>query len=399
MSIPQNDIYHLWNRFVSKTATQSELDELFIYLQQSPNDHINLELIQQYLSGDVKEEINKEYWLNKANAIAGEQHENISRGKIRIAHRVHFLKTAWFRYAAAILIILGIGAYLWNKNNSTHSSTLATSTADREKPILPGGQKAILTLADGRTIILDSAANGQIAMQNGTLINKEGDKIIYGDSRHPGAAKPNPGSLNTYAAYNTMSTPRGGQYQLTLPDGTHVFLNASSSITYPTAFTNRSREVTISGEAYFQIKPNHSQPFIVKTKTEQITVLGTEFNINSYDDEPLSKTSLINGSIKINNQVLTPGEAYTNGKIIKTNITHDIAWKNGYFSFTDADIKTVMRQLSRWYDIDVKYSGTIPTDEFNGKIGRDLTLTQVLKILSKARINYRVENKTIIILP
>ncbi|MBO9572174.1 MAG: FecR family protein [Chitinophagaceae bacterium] len=352
--------------------------------------------------------------------------------------RVFMLR--WLKYAAAILIIAGLGTYLWNNSKQTKTSSNSNKplVAAFEK-ILPGKEKALLTLADGSIIELDSAANGQLTTQGNSRVIKKDGIITYSETvknegviaysegqpipSHGGVVSPNGetgvGSVQRPAT-NTMSTPRGGQYQLTLPDNTKVWLNASSSITYPVVFNEKTRTVSITGEAYFQITANARQPFIVKTKSEEITVLGTEFNVNSYNDEPISKTSLVSGSVRVSinppvdlrspqtsatpfskggGYTLRPGQAFSNGKITTTNISNDIAWKNGYFSFTDADIKTVMRQLSRWYDIDVKYSGAIPTDEFNGKIGRDLTLSQVLKILSKTRINYRIENKTIIVLP
>jgi transmembrane sensor len=323
----------------------------------------------------------------------------------RIVHRVHFLKTAWFRYAAAIILLVAGVAIYYLINKETQKPV--TQTIVKAEEILPGSNRAILTLSTGEKIALNNSASETIT--DGDLsIKNNGGQLSYNDSAR-GSFSPfekggsghehNATLRGGFTSYNTMSTPIGGQYQLTLSDGTKVWLNAASSITYPTIFTTKTREVKISGEAYFEVKSNSAHPFIVKTNKEEITVLGTEFNVNTYENELANKTSLINGSIKINNKLLQPGQAFTNGKIIQTNISKDIAWKNGYFSFEDADIQTVMRQISRWYNVEVIYRGKIPETEITGDIGRSLNLSQVLKVLKNLRINYTIEKNKIIIHP
>jgi transmembrane sensor len=304
-------------------------------------------------------------------------------GSTSIVHRVHFLKTAWVRYAAAIIILFGVGAYLWNTQQKEKPLITESKPAPVKNDISPGSTKATLTLSDGRKVEL-TPATGTIE-ESGTNIQNTNGRLEYGKADK--------------VVFNTMSTPRGGQYQLTLPDGTNVWLNAASSITYPTAFTSNTREVTITGEAYFDVRKNPSKPFIVKTPKEKITVLGTQFNVNAYSDEPVMKITLTQGSVMVADKKLKPGQAYVNGSITSTNIAHDLAWKNGFFAFEDADINTIMRQLSRWYDVQVKYAEEIPVGEFSGEIGRNLTLSQVMKVLSKVRINFKIENNTIIILP
>ncbi|MBO9571627.1 MAG: FecR family protein [Chitinophagaceae bacterium] len=395
MSTSQDHIIYLWNRFVAKTATKQELDELFIYLQQTGNDNTSLELIQKYLGSNTIEEIDREYWLNKAGEITEEN--------TGIVHRVHFLKTAWFRYAAAILIIAGIGAYLWNINSKVKTEDTKIANTNTIKEILPGGQRALLTLADGSTIELDSASNGQLATQGSSKIIKLEDGQLVYSAKPPipsrgGVVSPDgeTGVGSVQRATNTMSTPRGGQYQLTLSDGTKVFLNAASSITYPAVFNNKTREVKITGEVYFDVSKDPSKPFIVKSGSDQLTVLGTAFNINNYPDE-ISKTSLIEGAVKINDQTLKPGQAYSQGKLTTTNIQQDIAWMKGYFDFNGADLPSVMRQLSRWYNIEIKYSGKIPDVKFVGKLSRDLNLSQVLETLNDMGIKYSIERTTLTI--
>ncbi|MBO9571906.1 MAG: FecR family protein [Chitinophagaceae bacterium] len=330
----------------------------------------------------------------------------------------HFLKTTWFKYAAAILLIIGISTYLWNRSTKTEESkTVKTET--KKKDILPGGQRALLTLADGSTIILDSAANGQLAIQgNSKIVKLEDGQLIYNSgsisSPFEKGGRGDVRSGETAGGFmNTMSTPRGGQYQLTLSDGTKVWLNAASSITYPTAFTNKAREVSITGEAYFEVTPNKSQPFIVKTIKEEITVLGTSFNINAYPDEPSSKTSLIEGSVMVTTVApypplagdvspkakrgwtLKPGEAFTNNKIIKTDITQDIAWKNGLFNFNDLPFDEAMRQLSRWYDVEIIYDKGIPKKQLKGKMDRNLTLRDALSGLDGIGARFTLEGRVV----
>lgn len=308
--------------------------------------------------------------------------------------RTHFLRTAWLKYAAAIIIMLGVGFYFWYAGTKPNQSILAKQRGEynRNADIAPGGNKAILTLLDGSTIALDSAANGAVAQQGSTNIVKLANgQIVY---------RPGTKQLTSMVAYNTLTTPKGGLYQLTLPDGTRVWLNASSSITYPTAFARKERIVQITGEAYFEVVKDKTKPFIVKTRKDDINVLGTSFNINSYADEPVMKTTLLEGSVQINNKILKPGEAYRDGQIIKSDINKDIAWKNGMFNFQDAKLEEVMRQLSRWYGLEIIYEKGIPSIEFGGKIGRDLTLRQVLKALQSSEVHFTLEgNRRLIVKP
>ncbi|MBO9573782.1 MAG: FecR domain-containing protein, partial [Chitinophagaceae bacterium] len=314
---------------------------------------------------------------------------------VKPIHRIHFLKTTWLRYAAAILLIFGIGAYLYTTQQKKTSAPTAEASAKAVKnDVLPGTQKAILTLSDGKKIELNNAASETITDGNLSINNNKG-QLVYGQTVEGSVAQHRD---NREIAYNTMSTPRGGTYRVKLPDGSTVWVNADSKITYPTAFNSDKREVTLVGEAYFDITPVKSQPFVVKTLTDTITVMGTKFNVNAYSDEPYVKTTLQEGAVKVNEQLLKPGHAYLNKKVITADIEGDLAWTNGIFSFNDANLKSVMRQLARWYDIDVKYEGTIPADGLTGTIDRNLTLVQVMKLLGKAKINYTIENKTITIL-
>jgi transmembrane sensor len=298
----------------------------------------------------------------------------------KIVHRVHFLRTAWFRYAAAIvLLITGIAVYyIADKPGAAKDINHVTTTAD----IPAGSNRAVLTLSDGSKIELDSSAAKTI--NDGKLMIKNNSgQLIYSE-----------GGATTY---NTMSTPNGGQYQLTLSDGTRVWLNAASSITYTTAFTGKTREVSISGEAYFEVKTNKSQPFIVKTSSDIITVLGTSFNINSYKDEGSVKTSLIDGVIKVGDTNIKPGQSYQHGKVKQANTSQDIAWVKGEFNFEDLTAEQALRQIARWYDLQIIYEKKVPDIRFFGSVSRSVSLTTVLKVLNTSGITFTLRGKKLIV--
>jgi len=311
------------------------------------------------------------------------------------ASRIRLLQSPRFKYAAAIILLLGAATYLWKiRSGGEGHADISTTPA---QTILPGHKGAILTLADGRQLTLDSLHNGIVANQNGaraTLINGE---LAYQSTGQP----------THDISHNTITTPRGRQYQLILPDGTKVWLNAASSITFPTAFTGAERKVTIRGEAYFEVAANTQKPFTVQTGDAAIQVLGTSFNISAYNDEPTIKTTLLEGKVKVQNEptkesiVLQPGEQGVVAEHLRLNKKVDleqvIAWKNGLFNFNSTELFTVMQQLSRWYDIDIKYEGKVPALTVSGKMDRGLTLQEILEFLTKNEIKYRLEGRTIIV--
>jgi transmembrane sensor len=296
------------------------------------------------------------------------------------------LTAGWVRYAAAMLLLTA-GTWFWWEQSNTDKQEGTEVPQLVAKDIAPGAQIATLTLSDGSIILLDSAANGRLASQGNAEIRKDAaGQISYSviDNNNT------PENIR----YNTMSTPNGGQFQLKLPDGTKVYLNAASSITYPVAFVTGTRTVRITGEAYFEVAADARKPFIVETGKDKVTVLGTRFNIKAYTDEKAIKSSLVEGAIKVNDHILKPGEAYSNEKVFATNTDQDIAWKNGIFDFNNVSVQDAMRQLSRWYNIQVVYDE--PVDEtFIGKIGRNLTLNQVLKTMEGAGAHFRLESNTL----
>jgi ferric-dicitrate binding protein FerR (iron transport regulator) len=313
-------------------------------------------------------------------------------------HRVNFLKTAWFKYAAAVVLAASLGtlAYFWKAGPRT-GPLLTKSNKVLQPVIKPGGDRAVLTLADGRKIILDSAMNGNVANEGAAKVVKLADgQLAYHAQEGAGREM----------KWNTLSTPKGGQYQLALPDGTKVWLNAASSITYPVAFNQSQRTVKITGEAYFEVAQRPKQPFMVDFSNESaVEVLGTNFNVNAYAEEPAVRTTLLEGKVRVRKggttMVLAPGQqAVVTGDIaINTavNIGQVMAWKNGAFGFDSVDVNVVLRQLARWYDIELVYPNGKPNKKIWGKIGRNLTLQQVVEVLNNLGLPCTIKEHTLII--
>ncbi len=290
--------------------------------------------------------------------------------------------------AAAASVILCIGVLYFIKSKPAAKSKLAIVRKD----ILPGSNKAILTLSNGSQIVLAGARNGNLATQGSVVIKKTADgKVVYENGSQ---------SANTAIVYNTLTTPRGGQYSLTLIDGTKVWLNASSSIKYPSAYNGNERVVEITGEVYFEVVYNAAMPFKVISNGQTVEDLGTHFNINAYADEPMLKTTLLEGKIKVikggESILLKPGQQsqlVTNNSInvVNADTSEVIAWKNGLFRFHNASFQEVMRQLSRWYNVKVDYQGAIPNRKFSGEITRNVNISEVLDIMSFLKVHFSVK--------
>lgn len=311
----------------------------------------------------------------------------------KIKSRKLYISIAWAAVFAG-LIFGSLFIYL----NTSNSHSFSRLVKKKKNEIKPGGNNAILKLADGTELILNKAADGQIANQSGIKVTKtKSGELLYTFTS---------GSKPQNVQINTVTTPRGGQYHLILIDGTEVWLNASSSITFPTAFTGNDRKVKVTGEVYFEVSKNKLKPFIVNTTQSEIKVLGTHFNINAYEDEYFQKTTLLEGSIEIKKggqlKLLIPGEQSNiseSSNAIQIKQVEDldaiIAWKNGYFQFLDSDLPSFMRQISRWYNTEVSYNGAIPTKEYTGKIPRNVKIETLIQMLSYSGIHCRVENNQI----
>ncbi|RZL44269.1 MAG: FecR family protein [Pedobacter sp.] len=287
----------------------------------------------------------------------------------------------WYAAAAVILISFGVGAFFMMNDEKT---VVAHQEAKKVLDVLPGVDKAFLTLADGSKIILDDQKKGDILKSAGVTISKTADgQLIYMVNADYSSSK--------NVGFNTIATPKGGQYQVILPDGTKVWLNAASSLRYPEIFNGPERKVELTGEAYFEVAKNKSHPFKVLSKSQEIEVLGTHFNVNTYMDDKSIKTTLLEGSIKITNQkeskILKPNEQalltdYGMGaiKILNVDTDDETAWKNGQFRFNNASLKTILNQLERWYDVKIDYA-TVPEKRYNGMVPRKSKLSEVLNML------------------
>jgi transmembrane sensor len=371
-------------RFLRGELNPQEVDELESWKNASPaNSRTFYEMTDKAtLRHDLKEIYEQEeaVWAKLKERIPGLR-EPVIRKKNKLVY--------WFAAAAVALLLFGIGYSLLERKG-----TIQLAGKPGKTMIIPGGNHAFLTLGNGRKIVLDSTANGSITAK---IVKKDSAELIYSAAVQTGGHT---------APLNTLSTPRGGQYKVTLPDGTQVWLNAASSITYPEYFPGGERNVSLTGEAYFEVAKDAKKPFrvLVNNKTT-VEVLGTHFNIMAYTDEPFEATTLLEGSVRINGSLLRPGEQAmvdpnNNISIIQADLKSAVAWKNGITSFSGADIRKIMRIVSRWYDVDVSYSGNIPAaPDYVGGIPRNTSLDNVLKALQISGIHFTITGKKVIVSP
>jgi ferric-dicitrate binding protein FerR (iron transport regulator) len=353
------------------------------------------ELIENYYkefsqNPNISDTLNEDEVNSLKAAIREKVDERIRRAE---NPTVPIYRRRYYQMAAAILLFSMLSVLVIYKVRKTPVNLVA-----QNHDLAPGGNKAILTLANGAKINVGAIQNGALTAQPGTQIIKQNGQLAYEVSAN---------SNSTKISYNTLTTPKGGQYHLILADGTNVWLNAASSLKYPTAFTGSERVVELTGEAYFEVVHNSKQPFKVKTANQTIQDIGTQFNVNAYDDEEASATTLVEGSVKIYDakraMLIKPGQQY----LLKSNsiaevksdvdIDEIVAWKNGMFQFDHADIKTIMRQISRWYNVDVEYQGQIPSSTYHGRISRNSNASAILKILQLSGINFTIEGRKIIV--
>jgi transmembrane sensor len=386
----------LFQAYVHKTATPAEREELMALLEQGEND----ELVKELLTSSWEQHTGQRQPFNE-----GQGQEMLStilqKGRV-MKPAIVVAKSAshrWWRVAAAAAIFLFVfaGGYFWLKSNRPEHLLTKNALPGRQT-IVPGGNKAVLTLADGSKIVLDSTQQGVLTKQgDAQVVNSTTAVLAYdGGSSH-----------GRETIYNTLSTPKGGQYQLLLSDGTKVWLNASSSISYPVTFQGKERNVSITGEAYFEVAKNAAMPFTVTVKDATVRVLGTHFNIMAYDDENMMNTTVLEGSVKVSKgpqaKILAPGQqlkATPAGtlKVEEADVEEVMAWKNGFFQFKSADIEKIMRQVARWYDVDVvTYEGKIPTGHFSAILERKNNIAQVLKIMEGDGVHFRITGRTIVV--
>ena len=381
----QNRIAELILRQLKGEMNNQEANELKEWIDQSEENRLLFEELTD--AARLKAEFSA-FYQSRARIF----------GKINEAISVPKSVALWKKIAvaASILIIVGVGGYVYFANKNEHQ--VARNTPRRQIDIEPARNGAVLTLNNGKQIVLDSAHNGTLAEQGNSKIIKQGDQLSYTSNQQHSAGE---------IIYNTITTPKGRQYpNLTLGDGSKVWLDAGSSIHFPVAFTGNERKVEITGQVWFDVVHNGKMPFKVIAKNVEVNDLGTEFNINAYNDEAKIDVTLLQGAISIGPTTLKPGQQAqitSNGKLqLMSNVDVEqvMAWKNGFFSFRQTDIKGIMRQLSRWYDVEVRYENVNPTETFTGEIDRNLTLAEVLKVLEKTRVHFRIEEgRKLVILP
>ena len=382
--------------FVQDERHQQQLDQMLASLY---SDTHHLPAATETSSRDAFEEV----WTNLEAAPATAVPVVAFRRRMQ----------GW-KYAAAVLVLLSSAAVFYWVSKDKSDITAAHQPVSTGKAIIqPGGNKALLTLADGSVIALNDAQNGTLAKQG----NTEVVKLANGQLAYQPA-----GSSNAANLFNKIVTPRGGKYNITLPDGSKVWLNAASSLHYPTTFSGNSREVTLTGEAYFEIAENRKMPFRVNVNNVLVDVLGTHFNVMAYADEEAIHATLLEGCVRVSNQaseiksdirhqqisksvVLLPGQRATvSGSALTVQSDVDteetIAWKNNMIQFAGADIRTVMRTIARWYDVEVEYRGNVPNAHFRGGLSSTAPVSEVLNLMQRTgEVHFEISNRTIIVKP
>jgi len=412
------DFSDLLNRYLNDSLTAEELRELLARLGQPENTEALKEAIDQALASNAYSDLSDKSRTDiifRKILLQAEKEQPPAASVIRMtppagerggSHRQGNARL-WRRITAAAACIAIIAGYYFLKAPSRRSIDIVKMRPAQSNDVAPGRNKAILQLADSSSIVLDDSDTGTLAQQGSTkilkLTNGQLACIIAGGNKQHATNQP---------VYNIISTPRGGQYQVVLPDGSRVWLNAASSLRFPTAFVGKERAVTVTGEAYFDIAPNRNMPFTVQVNDTKIEVLGTRFNVMSYSNEAMLKTTLLDGAVRVSQLTGKPGESiklspgqqasiYNGSASIMVNPVDTesiVAWKNGLFQFESSDVQTIMRQMERWYDVDVQYAGKAPEGHYSWTVGRDQSLLKVLRILEEGGLKFKIEGKNLTVL-
>lgn len=380
--ITREEYLLLYRKYLSGLCSPEEIELLNTY-----QDDIELIDTGWDDKGVDKQEVQDRIWQRLSESRKAHERRVPNKPATFIALKI----------AAVFVLVTSISLFFINSFFNQHSS----SSVARIKchSIHSGGNHAMLTMADGSTITLAGAKNGKLVTQHGVQIIKEKDgMLVYHANSERGSNDEN----------NTITTPRGGQYEVVLSDGTKVWLNAASSLRFPVAFAGSCRNVTLTGEAYFEVAKNKHKPFHVKANGTNVQVLGTHFNVSAYPDDAAVTTTLLEGSVRLNKNgsvaMLKPGELGTSVnnqtvfKVSKADIEKAMAWKNGYFLFDNTDIRTIMKQAARWYDVDVVYQGAV-TQSFGGKISKYKNIDELLKNLElTGTIHFKVEGRRVTVI-
>lgn len=384
---------HLLQEYFQNNLNYDDYKELWSLVDE---EILSTELKRLWETGMIDQiAIGDAVWDNKMKLLL----EKVDEGKaVKPRHKIKLSVFKWVAAAFFVAAISTISFFVYKRGAvKDKKKVLFENSAIKKDDRPPGGNMAVLTLSDGRKVELDSSNNGFLGRDGGIgILKKSGGQLVY-DSIS---------SKQAPVAYNTVSTPHGGQFKIVLQDGSQVWLNSLSSIRYPTVFTGPKREVEVSGEAYFEISKN-IKPFIVKVRQMEVEVLGTHFNINSYEDESTIKTTLLEGRVKVKSagvvNFLKPGQqaklnsSGTISIVSNVNLKKVIAWKDGVFEFDNADIETIMRQLARWYDVVVEYKEPVSM-HFDGSISRNVNLSKVLQILEETdAVKFEVRGNRIVV--
>lgn len=389
----QQRISYLLERELEGTLTAEELQELEELKVREDN-----ELMERIMAGLIAREADQPRYINDAaedaafeKIISVDAVHEYSNNTIVTTPRIHFLRSSWMRAAVAAVLILGTGAYFLTRKISREAPVVV-----RQQHTQPNN-KATLTLSDGATITLDSAGN-QVIRQGNVAVHQHNGQLQYTLEGN-----------ETKLSYNTLTVPRGTQYKLALPDGTIVWLNAASKLRYPTAFVGKERVVELEGQGYFEIAQHANQPFKVKANGVEVQVLGTHFDVMAYNDEGSINTTLLEGAVNIvkggQQQRLKPGQqAILDNKTDQLSVQQaDIdmvsAWRTDFFELDGTDLSTILRQLARWYDVEIVYKANIRSEALSGRISRNLRLQDVLQALAGNEVQFKVEGKQVIVLP
>jgi transmembrane sensor len=397
MPLPNERIAFLLEAYTSQKATAQEEQELLEWMQEAQEDSALKTYIQRlWDQHQTATDFSHVNWNGMFDQV-------INGGKVvSMTPAPKQKRLRWLRItaAAAVLLLIASGAYFWlnPKNTDQRDAGVVQQLASHDVPA-PTGNKAIISLSDGKQVSLDSLQAGLLAQQGDIQLVKLADGQIAYQSAG--------GETVKEVQYNTLYNPKGSKViNMALADGSQVWLNAGSSVTFPVAFVSNERKVSITGEAYFEVAHDAKKPFkVVKDKME-VTVLGTHFNVSAYDDEPAIAITLLEGSVNVRHglakEQLKPGQqaVVKNNISVKNDVDMELvmAWKNGLFAFKGTSLDEVMRQIARWYNVEVKYEGGIPNRQFGGKIHRDANISQVLKILEESNVHYKISNREILIL-
>lgn len=387
---------YLLAAYCNRKSTEAEDQELFALVKEDDQTEqaVHRQIHHLITQFDTRELVPAVNWEQVYQQI---QEKTMAKDEPVVPRR----RIRWFTIsaAAAVLLVLGF-TLLYRAPLRTQTETVAEKPAQQlPDDVLPGTSGAILTLSNGKQVVLDSAGNNSLLSQGGTQLHNQQGRLSY---NHTGEA-------GSETVYNTMTTTKGKQYQLQLSDGSKIWLNAASSVTYPTAFTGNERKISITGEAYFEIAHDAKKPFTVSANGMEIQVLGTHFNVNAYDDEENTSTTLLEGSVKITNQhsvsLLKPGQQLQFKKDGKIKLINDadvqeaVAWKDGLFVMKKAGIASIMRQIARWYDVDVSYTDGIPPGRISGDIPRNMNLSKVLEVMELSGVHFTISGKKVVVEP